>query len=96
MQQAGKAMQNAGQQQQREVDSSRVNVDAPQLQNPYAVSSKAMKTAATAGASQAIAKGAEGCDPIDTNGVQAAAIQELTKRVTAAKSRLAALQKEEQ
>lgn len=98
MQKLGQIMQQMGKQgqQSRMVDPSNVRVDLPTLQNPYATSSMAKKTAPTGDLKQSLARGAAGCDPIDTNGVQAAAIQQISKRLVAAKARLAELQKETQ
>lgn len=57
------------------------------------VSSKAKKNAAGASAAQAaLARGVAGTDPIDTNGTQLLATQELAKRLERAKAELAQLQ----
>jgi len=94
VQRIGKLMQQMGQQQERDrqAPQSQVRVEAPVLQNPYATSTKTLKTGPTGNVQAAMARGAAGGDAIDSNGVQAAAIQEISKRLVAAKKRLAQLQ----
>lgn len=96
----GAMMVQAAQQQQasaaqQHIAQSNVDLRTPVLPGtPYATSSKALKTGPTEGAQAVIQRGATGQDPVDQNGVQSLSIQAITKRLDAAKKRLAQLQKE--
>lgn len=70
------------------VRESDVQIEQPDLEAVYGVSSKGAKKSPDGGASQAIARGAAGADPLDTNGVQMAAIQALTRRTKALRDRI--------
>lgn len=70
------------------VQQSNVEIEQPDLAAVYGVSSKGAKMAPDGGASDAIARGAAGADPLDTNGVQMAAIQALSQRVKALRARI--------
>lgn len=83
---AGNAMQQ--QEPPPPVRESDVQIEQPDLEAVYGVSSKGAKKSPDGGASQAIARGAAGADPLDTNGVQMAAIQALTRRTKALRDRI--------
>ncbi|MBE7418093.1 MAG: hypothetical protein HS128_10135 [Ideonella sp.] len=70
------------------VEPSNVEIEQPDLAAIYGVSSKGAKRAPNGGIDAAIARGAAGADPLDTNGVQMAAIQALSQRVKALRARL--------
>lgn len=70
------------------VQPSNVEIEQADLGVVYGVSSKRAKQAPDSDASGAIARGAAGADPIDTNGVQMAAIQALAKPIAAVRSRI--------
>lgn len=92
MQQAGKMMQQQAQAKQQQLHESNVYVTNPPLENKYATSTKTAKTSPHGNVRAAIARGAAGSDPIDANGMEIASIQQLAKRLSAAKARLAQLQ----
>lgn len=83
---AGNAMQQ--QEPPPPVRESDVQIEQPDLEAVYGVSSKGAKKSPDGGASQAIARGAAGADPLDTNGVQMAAIQALTRRTKTLRDRI--------
>lgn len=96
VQKFGNAMQDMAKQQQerqRQLQESNVAVDTPRLYNPYATSSKRAKTAPTGSVNDAMRRGVAGSDAIDANGMQIAAIQEITKRLQVAQKRLAELKR---
>jgi len=94
VQQLGKLMQQQAQErQQRELEQSRVAVDTPALQNPYATSSRSAKTGPSMSATALVARaGQPGAEPVDANGAEMASIQALTKELQAAQARLEALE----
>lgn len=70
------------------IEESRVQVEQPDLNAVYGISSKQAKRAPDGGAAQAMQRGAAGADPIDENGLHMAAIQALTKRAAALRAEL--------
>lgn len=85
----GMQQQGAAQQAKPEVNESDVRFERPDYQgDPYAYSSRDLKTGPRASMREVMARGASGADPIDQNGVHMASIQALTKRLTNAKARL--------
>ncbi|MCG3189306.1 MAG: hypothetical protein LKCHEGNO_01626 [Burkholderiaceae bacterium] len=70
------------------VEPSNVEIEQPDLAAIYGMSSKQAKQSPDGGADAAIARGATGADPIDTNGVQIAAIQALSRRTKALRARI--------
>ena len=88
--QMGRFMQQAGngmQQPQHDVDLEQQEVQFGPLPNLYA-SSKALKQPVVASMQDVIARGARSELPVDSNGVEIAAIQELHKEIAAARARL--------
>lgn len=98
LRQGGSTMQNMGRAQQQprsELEESDVEFEKPDYQgDPYAYSSKRLKTGPRTSMREVMARGASGADPIDQNGVHMASVQALTKRLAEAKQRLGELQKE--